>query len=103
MPKPTRDRATLNVSLSAQQRRLVDGVVSSGEYVSASEVVRESLRVWETQRSERSRAVAWLQKELQAGIDAAARGDVSDAEVVFDDLRRKIGSLPRTTRPRKPR
>lgn len=90
------DRTTLNVSLSTHQRRLVDEVVCSGEYVSASEVVRESLRIWETQRSARSRAVEWLRNEIQIGLDAVERGDTVDADVVFDELRRKIraGAAP---------
>lgn len=38
--------ATLNVSLSKEQLAQVTREVDSGQYVSASEVVREALREW---------------------------------------------------------
>jgi antitoxin ParD1/3/4 len=38
--------ATLNVSLSQEQLAQVNREIDSGQYVSASEVVREALREW---------------------------------------------------------
>jgi putative addiction module CopG family antidote len=38
--------ATLNVSLSKEQLAQVTREVDSGQYVSASEVVRQALREW---------------------------------------------------------
>ena len=42
--------ATLNVSLSNEQLAQVNREVDSGQYVSASEVVREALREWLNRR-----------------------------------------------------
>jgi antitoxin ParD1/3/4 len=48
--------ATLNVSLSREQLAQVNREVESGQYVSASEVVREALREWLKRRIERDLA-----------------------------------------------
>jgi putative addiction module CopG family antidote len=57
---------TLNVSLSKQQASLINAEVESGNYMSASEVVREALRLWIERRIaadvaelERRHAGAW--------------------------------------------
>src|SRR5579859_2731692 len=57
---------TLNVSLSEQQASLINREVESGNYTSASEVVREALRLWIERRItadvaelERRHAGAW--------------------------------------------
>jgi antitoxin ParD1/3/4 len=101
MTKKTSKRTTLNVSLPERQRRLVDEVVCAGEYGSASEVVRESLRVWETERETRRDAIAWLRREIEKGFASLARGESYDAEDVFDEVERDIlGKRPRRRRER---
>jgi putative addiction module CopG family antidote len=52
--------ATLNISLTKEQLAEVNREVESGQYVSASEVVREALRVWLNRRIEAD--VAALEK-----------------------------------------
>jgi antitoxin ParD1/3/4 len=52
--------ATLNVSLSKEQLALINQEVDSGQYASASEVVREALRQWLQRRIEAD--VAELEK-----------------------------------------
>ena len=54
----------MNVSLTPQQEELVQQQVASGLYGSASEVVREALRLLE----ERDRVRALRQEELRAEI-----------------------------------
>lgn len=49
--------------------------VKSGHYQTASEVVREALRLmqrWEEQRAQ------WLREEIRKGIDAIERGEYVD-------------------------
>lgn len=94
-------RTTLNVSLPERQRRLVDEVVCAGEYGSASEVVRESLRVWEAERRTRRDAIEWLRREIEKGFASLDRGESYDAEEVFDEIERDIlGKRPRRKRQR---
>lgn len=57
------DRQTMNVSLAPQQERFVRDQVETGRYRTASEVVREGLRLLE-QAEHRRRLEEWIYREL---------------------------------------
>ena len=91
--------ATLNVSLSKEQLAQVNREVRSGQYVSASEVVREALRDWLNRRIEadvaaleKAHAGAWERDtspaELRAIIMANRRARASLATGKQRNLRR---------------
>jgi antitoxin ParD1/3/4 len=63
----------MNVSLTPELERLVHRKVKSGEYQTASEVIREGLRLIK----ERDK-LAWLRAEIQKGIDAVDRGEYEE-------------------------
>ncbi|WP_112712845.1 type II toxin-antitoxin system ParD family antitoxin [Hyphomicrobiales bacterium] len=65
----------MNVSIGKRWEDFVEKVVEDGRYGSASEVVREGLRLVE----EREAKLASLRQTLDASI--AAGGDVSDDEL----------------------
>ena len=46
----------MNVSVTPEQSRLIAREVESGQYASASEVVREALRVWRERQMEKDLA-----------------------------------------------
>jgi putative addiction module CopG family antidote len=71
---------TLNISLSAEQVELIDQEVDSGQYTSASEVVREALRLWLRQRIEAD--VAALEK-AHAGAWQRDATDQEKAEILL--------------------
>lgn len=60
----------MNVSLTPQLEELVKRKVESGLYNSASEVMREALRLMEEQDRIRDFKIAELRKEIQAGIES---------------------------------
>jgi antitoxin ParD1/3/4 len=62
----------MNVSLTPQLEELVKRKVESGRYGSASEVVREALRLLEEHDRLRSMRVAELRAEIQQGLDSGA-------------------------------
>src|SRR3984893_9894491 len=64
-------RSNMNVSLTPELERLVNEKVESGLYQTASEVVREALRLLK----ERDQAREQLRADVQAGFDQLARGD----------------------------
>ena len=76
----------MNVSLTPQLENFVKDKVKSGRYSSASEVVREALRMLE----ERDRRLVELRKEIAIGLDQADRGEVSplDIEAIKKEGRR---------------
>jgi antitoxin ParD1/3/4 len=61
----------MNVSLTPELERLVNEKVESGLYQTASEVVREALRLLK----ERDQAREELRADVLAGFDQLARGD----------------------------
>ena len=62
----------MNVSLTPQLEELVKRKVESGRYGSASEVIREALRLLEEHDRLRSMRVTELRAEIQKGLDSGA-------------------------------
>lgn len=68
--------ATINVSLTPEQLRLVRQTLNSGHYESASEVIRQSLRMmFHDKRSRHSTTASQLKRRLSAGYKAMAARD----------------------------
>lgn len=65
----------MNVSLTPQLEALVQSKVATGRYNSASEVIREALRLLEEQDRLREMRIEALRKEVQIGIDQIERGE----------------------------
>lgn len=80
----------MNVSLTPELEKFVQDKVESGRYTSASEVVREALRLLEKkdQRdAERDEALKAFQAELDRRIAEADAGGWIDGEEAFARLR----------------
>ena len=60
----------MNVSLTPHLEKLVQGKVESGLYNSASEVMREALRLMEERDQLRELRLEELRREIQKGIDS---------------------------------
>ena len=71
----------MNVSLTPKLEELIHQKVSSGLYNSASEVVREALRLLEEQDRLREMRLEELRKEIALGIEQIDRGQYT----VFDE------------------
>lgn len=67
--------AIMNVSLTPRLERLVNEKVASGRYGSASEVVREALRLLEEREQLRHAELERLRRNVGAGLRALDRGD----------------------------
>jgi antitoxin ParD1/3/4 len=72
---------TMNISLTPQQEEKIRRRVESGEYASASEVVRSALRLLDRQEQLQEIQIEELRREVQIGLDQAKRGQTR----VFDD------------------
>ena len=57
----------MNISFTEKQEKYIRDKVASGNYKNASEVVREALRLLE---SEEDKKLAFLRAEIQRGIDS---------------------------------
>ncbi len=80
---------TRNIALTAHLDRFVQTHVDSGRYQSASEVVREGLRLLEERDQQRREAMARLRQEIEIGWEQSERGEVIDGPSVFAEIRRK--------------
>ena len=65
----------MNVSLTPELDKFVAGKVESGRYTSASEVVREALRLLEEHDRTRSAQVAIFNRELGTRLASLDRGE----------------------------
>jgi antitoxin ParD1/3/4 len=67
----------VNISLTQELEQIVNKKVSSGMYQTASEVVREGLRLL----VERDRRLESLRRDVRAGFEAIKRGEYTDYDV----------------------
>jgi antitoxin ParD1/3/4 len=79
----------MNVSLTPQLEKFVSAKVKSGRYNSASEVVREALRLLEEHDSARAAQLAEFNEELGRRLAALDRGEVVDPTTVRARLLKK--------------
>jgi antitoxin ParD1/3/4 len=79
----------MNVSLTPELERLVAEKVESGKYPSASEVVREGLRLLQERDELRRARLEELRREIARGVEQADRGELIDGEAVFQELRER--------------
>jgi len=83
----------MNVSLTPELEDLVHAKVKSGRYLSASEVVREGLRLLEDRDRLFEIRLADLQQKVTVGVDQADRGKLIDEEDVFAELEADIQQI----------
>lgn len=83
-------RTTVNISLTPELGAFLQSRVKSGRYQTASEVVREALRLLQHQEKDRDRAFKQLKAKLERGAAQAARGELLDGNAVFEELRQLI-------------
>ena len=76
----------MNVSLTPELENFIQSKVKSGRYLSASEVIREALRLLEERDRLYQARLAELQKEITLGIESAERGEMYDGETVVQEL-----------------
>jgi len=79
---------TMNVNLSPQLEDMVKQKVASGLYTSASEVVREALRLMEAQDQVRATKLNQLRQDIREGLES---GDSTpwDADEIKREGRRR--------------
>ena len=84
-------RSTLNVSLTPELEEFVRDRVGTGRYQTASEVVREGLRLLELQERDRDAAHTALRAKLKRAAAQADAGELADGEEFIDKLIERLG------------
>jgi antitoxin ParD1/3/4 len=80
----------ISVALPGEMVSLLRQAVDSGEYASASEVIRDALRDWKLKRRVAALEVEELRVLVREGM---ASGPSLDADEVFDRLRAKYAAM----------
>jgi antitoxin ParD1/3/4 len=65
---------TMNINLTPQLEELVRQKVASGQYSSASEVVREALRLMQREDQMQAAKLAQLRRDIQGGLESGTAG-----------------------------
>lgn len=84
----------MNVSLTPELETLVHEKVDSGLYTSASEVVREALRLLKERDAVQMQRLEELRREIAVGLEQLKRGESHDytdetLRAFFDDVKVK--------------
>ncbi len=87
----------MNVNLTPQLEEMVRQKVNSGLYTSASEVVREALRLMDEQDRLRAAKLEQLRQDIRAGFDSGS-ATAWDPEQVKRDGRAKRQGKARTAK-----
>jgi antitoxin ParD1/3/4 len=80
----------MNVSLTPELERIVEQKVDSGQYNSASEVVRAGLRLLQQRDEMHEAKLNALRAEIQKGIDDLEAGRYRDGEEVMAEIKERL-------------
>ncbi len=83
----------MNVSLTPELEKLITTKVETGMYNSASEVVREGLRLLHERDEMRETKLRSLRVEIQKGIDDLEGGNYRDGGEVMTKFKSKLARL----------
>lgn len=83
----------MNVSLTPELEKLVANKVESGRYQSASEVIREGLRLLDDQDRLRELHLSDVRRKIQVGLDQLDRGEGIPGKQVEANLKRASGEF----------
>jgi antitoxin ParD1/3/4 len=87
----------VNVNLTPALEQLVQSKVKSGRYNSASEVVREALRLLEQRDEVFILRKDEIRKRIEQGWLSAERGEIVDGDAVFDRIDAELEALGNST------
>lgn len=82
----------ITVTLPSDLEAFIDERVSSGRFATASDAVREGLRLLEEREQERDAVLAELRENIEVGVAEAKSGQVRDGRTFFEELRQKVRS-----------
>lgn len=79
----------MHISLTPVLEKMIQDKVDSGLYSSASEVIREALRLLYEREEYQQKRISELQREIQIGLNDAETGRVIDGETAMNRLKQR--------------
>lgn len=86
-------RENISVSFTPQQAEFLAACVASGRYQSASEVVRDGLRLLEDRQERRHIELERVRALIKEGADQLDRGEFVDGETFFEEWDEELNAL----------
>lgn len=83
----------MNVSLTPELEHFIQDKVNSGMYTSASEVIRESLRLLHTHDNLQNQRIKQLNQAIDIGLQQLSIGKKVPAHETYDRMKQKINKL----------
>ena len=65
-------------SIGKHFEAFIDRLIASGRYSTASEIIRDGLRLIEEREQDREARLEWLRAEIQKGLDSGPAEEVGD-------------------------
>jgi len=93
-------RPTANISLTPELEAFISSRVASGRYQSASEVVREALRLLEQREQQRIASLEELRREVAVGLAQARAGELVDGPAAMRRIRDRLARPAASSRRR---
>lgn len=88
----------MNISLTPELEQFIQDKVNSGLYTSASEVIRESLRLLHTYDELQSQRIKQLNQEIDVGMQQLKGGKKILAKDSYNRLKNKINKIAKGTK-----
>ncbi len=86
----------VSIALTPELNQMIMDAVASGQYATASEVVRDALRGWIQNRYARQNALDQTREMIQRGIDSGPGRFVSIDEVISEAKTRRKNLLKKS-------
>ena len=83
----------MNISLTPELEQYVNAKVSSGMYTSASEVIRESLRLLHTYEDRQNQRIQQLNQSIEVGLKQLNTGNKLSAKDSYKKMKKKINKI----------
>lgn len=83
----------MNISLTPELEHFVQEKVACGMYTSASEVIRESLRLMHTYDDVQKQRIAELSLAVDIGMEQLRRNQVVDGPTSRENMKRKMDAI----------
>jgi antitoxin ParD1/3/4 len=80
----------MNVSLTPELEKIVALKVESGMYNSASEVVREGIRLLQQRDEMREMKLAALRRDIEEGVKASEEGRTRNGSEVMAEIKERL-------------
>ena len=87
----------MQIELSPEHQALVQTKVNSGQYSSPSDVFAQALSLLDSLDNAQPSSTQEIRSAIEIGWQSAQRGELVDAEVVFDRIEAELTSLERSS------